>query len=111
MHCEVSMHESRPELHQINFSEQSGTMGRILRYIYTSICYCCKSFPVLLHDVMVGGWSWRPGTVDCTVWNERHRTRLACRRPGAGAHRDIERGKVPSAARVACTSLDQNSNK
>ena len=53
----------------------------------------------------------------CTVWNERHRTRLACRRPGAGAHRDIERGKVPRAARVACiaraacTSLDQNSNK
>ena len=55
--------------------------------------------------------------MDCTVWNERHRTRLACRRPGAGAHRDIERGKVPSAARVACiarsacTSLDQNSNE
>ena len=53
----------------------------------------------------------------CTVWNERHRTRLVCRRPGAGGHRDIERGKVPSAARVACiarsacTSLDQNSNK
>ena len=61
--------------------------------------------------------SWRPGAVDCTVWNERHRTRLACRRPGAGAHGDIERGKVSSAARVACiarsacTSLDQNSNK
>ena len=36
--------------------------------------------------------------MDCTVWNERHRTRLAFRRPGAGAHRDIERGKVPSAA-------------
>ena len=34
--------------------------------------------------------------MDCTVWNERHRTRLAFRRPGAGAHRDIERGKVPS---------------
>ena len=55
--------------------------------------------------------------MDCTGWNERHRTRLACRRPGAGAHRDIERGKVPSAAgvayisRSACTSLDQNSNK
>ena len=55
--------------------------------------------------------------MDCTVWNERHRTRLACRRPGAGAHRDIERGKVPRAARVecitrsACTSLDHNSNK
>ena len=55
--------------------------------------------------------------MDCTVWNEHHRTRLACRRPGPGTHRDIERGKVPSAARVACiarsgcTSLDQNSNK
>ena len=54
--------------------------------------------------------------MDCTVWTERHRTRLACRRPGE-AHRDIERGKVSSAARVACiarsacTSLDQNSNK
>ena len=43
--------------------------------------------------------------MDCTVWNERHRTRLAFRRPGAGAHRDIERGKVPSAARVAYLSL------
>ena len=58
--------------------------------------------------------SWRPGAVDCTVWNEHHRTRFACRRPGPGAHRDIDRGKVPSAARVACiarsacTSLDQN---
>ena len=31
-----------------------------------------------------------------------HRARLACRRPGAGAHRDTERGKVPSTARVAC---------
>ena len=55
--------------------------------------------------------------MDYTVWNERHRKRLACRRPGAGAHRDIERGKVPSAARVACiarsacTRLDQNGNK
>ena len=38
-----------------NFSEQSGTMGKIPGYIYTSIYYCCKSFPVLLHDVM-GGW-------------------------------------------------------
>ena len=36
--------------------------------------------------------------MDCTVWNERHRTRLACRRPGAGAHRNIERGKVPNAS-------------
>ena len=46
---------------------------------------------------------------------DSHRTRLACRPPGPGAHRDIERGKVPSAASVACiarscTSLDQNSN-
>ena len=39
-----------------NFSEQSGTMGKILAYIYTSIYYCCKSFAVLLHDVMVGDW-------------------------------------------------------
>ena len=33
-------------------------MGRILVpiYLYTSIYYCSKSFPVLLHDVMVGGW-------------------------------------------------------
>ena len=74
-------------------------MGMILGYIHTSIYYCCKSFPVLLHDVMVGEWI------------------ASCRRPGAGAHRDIERGKVPSAARLACiarsacTSLDQNSNK
>ena len=55
--------------------------------------------------------------MDCTVWDERHGTRLAWRRPGAEADGDIERGKVPSAARVACiarsacTSLDQNSNK
>ena len=55
--------------------------------------------------------------MDCTVWNEHHRTRLAFRPPGAGVHRDIEQGKVPSAARgaciarSACTSLDQNSNK
>ena len=41
-----------------------------------------------------------PGAVDCTVRNERHRTRLACRRPGARAHRDIAWGKVPSTARV-----------
>ena len=27
-----------------------------LGHIDTSIYYCCKSFPVLLHDVMVGGW-------------------------------------------------------
>ena len=24
--------------------------------MYTSIFYCCKSFPVLLHDANVGGW-------------------------------------------------------
>ena len=46
-----------------------------------------------------------PGGADRTVWNEHHRTRLACRRPGPGAHRDIERGKVPSTARVAYLSL------
>ena len=27
-----------------------------LGHIYASIYDCCKSFPVLLHDVMVGGW-------------------------------------------------------
>ena len=27
-----------------------------IRDRYTSIYYCCKSFPVLLHDVMVSGW-------------------------------------------------------
>ena len=43
--------------------------------------------------------------MDCTAWNERHRTRLACRRPGAGAHRDIERGKVPSATTVVSPFL------
>ena len=48
---------------------------------------------------------------------EHHRTRLACRRPGPGAHKDIERGMEPSAARVACIarsacmSLDQNRNE
>ena len=31
-------------------------MVPIVGYIYTFICYCCKSFPVLLHDVMVSGW-------------------------------------------------------
>ena len=29
---------------------------KVYMFIYTSIYYCCKSFPVLLHDVMVGGW-------------------------------------------------------
>ena len=37
--------------------------------------------------------------MDFTVWNERHRTRLACRLPGAGAHRDIERGEDLGAER------------
>ena len=46
-------------------------MGKIQGYMYTSIYYCCKSFPLLLHDVMAGGWNRRPGAVDCTVWNER----------------------------------------
>ena len=54
MHREVSMHESRPEQQQINFSEQSGSDCRI--YIHTPIYYCCRSVPVLLHDVMVGEW-------------------------------------------------------
>ena len=31
-------------------------MVPIVGYIYTSIYYCCKPYPVLLHDVMVGGW-------------------------------------------------------
>ena len=43
--------------------------------------------------------------MDCTVWNERHRTRLAFRRPGAGAHSDIDRGKVPSATTAVSPSL------
>ena len=69
--------------------------------------------------------NWRPGTADCR--NEHHMARLASRRAGDGAHRDIERERrgpdricdmmVPSTARVACivraacTSLDQNRNK
>ena len=69
--------------------------------------------------------SWRPGAAECR--NKRHRARLASRRAGDRAHRDIERGKLrpdrigdkmmPSAPRVACiagracTSLDHNSNK
>ena len=40
-------------------------MGKIQGYMYTSIYYCCKSFPLLLHDVMAGGWNRRPGAVDC----------------------------------------------
>ena len=36
-------------------SEQRASM-KVYMFIYTSIYYCCKSFPVLLHDVMVGGW-------------------------------------------------------
>ena len=33
MHREVSMHESRLEQQQLNFSEPSGAMGRILGYL------------------------------------------------------------------------------
>ena len=46
-----------------------------------------------------------------------HGLHVADRAPGPGGHSDIERGKVPSAAMVACiarsacTSVDQNSNK
>ena len=87
------MLESRGGQQQIKLF---GTECYIPGYIYRlHIYYCRKSFPVLLHDVMVGGCSWRPGAVDCTVWNERHRTRLAYRRPGEGADRDIELGDVP----------------
>ena len=63
------------------------------------------------------GYELEAGSSGLYCLDERHRTRLACRRPGEGAHRDIERGKSPSAARVACiarsacTSLDQNSSK
>ena len=38
--------------YNISTEAERGTDGRI--HIYTSIYYCCKSFPVLLHDVMVG---------------------------------------------------------
>ena len=57
-------------------------------------------------------------TIDRGCELEAGSSGLYCLERGrAGAHRDIERGKVPSAARVACiarsacTSLDQNSNK
>ena len=55
MHREVSMHESRPEQQQRIklFATHRGSDCRIC-VDYTSIYYCCKSFPVLLHDVMVG---------------------------------------------------------
>ena len=80
------MHESRPEQQrgreQWTVLSGTSTIGHGLRVSTRS--------------------ATRPGAVDCTVWNEHHGTRLACRRPGPGAHRDIERGKVPSAARVAC---------
>ena len=95
MHREVSMHESRPE--------QSAPPPDV-----KAVACATRWMEVT---------SWSPGAVDCTVWNDHHRTRLACRRPGPGADGDIERGKVPSAARVACiarsacTSLDQNSNR
>ena len=36
--------------------------------------------------------SWRPGAAECR--NKRHRARLASRRAGDRAHRDIERGKL-----------------
>ena len=55
MHREVSMHESRPEQQQKKlFGTHHGSDCRIC-IDYTSVYYCCKSFPVLLHDVMVGG--------------------------------------------------------
>ena len=62
MHREVSMHESRPEQQQRIklFGTHRGSDCRIC-IDYTSIYYCCKSFPVLLyHNVIVGGWvaSW-----------------------------------------------------
>ena len=53
MHREV-MHESRPEQQQ-----QKAFGNRVVPtvgYIDTSIYYCCKSIPVLLHNVMVGRW-------------------------------------------------------
>ena len=31
-------------------------MVTIVGYVYTSICWCCEPFPVLLHDVMEGEW-------------------------------------------------------
>ena len=76
------MHESRPEQQQTNirakrvsncyipidytylvrirtFSKNDFPFDEIYRRLLfftlgTSIYYCCKSFPVLLHDVMVG---------------------------------------------------------
>ena len=56
MHREVSMHESRPEQQQIKLFGTEWYLGRIVGYIYISIYNCSKSFRVLLHDVMVGGW-------------------------------------------------------
>ena len=75
MHREVSMHESRPEQSAARvaciarsaftsldknrtatnklFGTHRGTDCRIC-IDCTSIYYCCKSFPVLLHDVTVG---------------------------------------------------------
>ena len=50
------MHESRPEQQQIKLFGTEWYLGRIVGYIYISIYNCSKSFRVLLHDVMVGGW-------------------------------------------------------
>ena len=38
--------------HGLHVADRAQGLG----HIYTSIYYCCKSFPVLLHDVIVGGW-------------------------------------------------------
>ena len=48
MHREVRMHESRTATDKTFRNRVVPIVG----YIYTSIYYCCKSFPVLLHDVM-----------------------------------------------------------
>ena len=59
MHREVSMHESRPEQQrdreQWTVLSGTSTIGHGL-YVAdrAQIYYCCKSFPVLLHNVMVG---------------------------------------------------------
>ena len=38
--------------HGLHVADRAQGLG----HIYTSIYYCCKSCPVLLHDDMVGGW-------------------------------------------------------
>ena len=64
---------------------------------HSMVVYIHEPYP-WAQSVVAQRWmevtSWRPGAVDCTVWNEHHSTRVACRRPGPGAHRDMERGKV-----------------